>query len=154
MNVENFGKCKSCCQYLPGKEAIDAFYCSSCWEIYDINQYRCFSFAMVYDMHEGTNLSFGSSIYSEGCAERSALWKLDPDDAREKLMIVARIRRNANDRKMSFGNSKPCSQCILAMQMYNVKEVLYSHNKQGFVHEQVNGMNNSYTSKGMTIVRL
>ena len=108
-------------------------YCFDCWELDTLKSFRCYSFAIVYDAESGKRLSFAGSIY-DACAERRALWKLDHGDMSvPKIIIVGRIRKNRNDKKISFGNSKPCHQCIIAMQMYNVVRVYYSYGKQLFL---------------------
>lgn len=91
---------------------------------------RCFTFAAVFDMFSGSMLAIGSSYV--GCAERQALWKLNShDDATicsPKVMVVCRVRRNRNNKRMSYGLSKPCQSCIQAMTFYNVVRVAYSAN--------------------------
>ena len=129
-------------------------YCFDCWEIDILKSFRCYSFAIVYDATSGERLSFAGSIY-DSCAERRALWKLDNTHMSvPKVIIVGRIRKNRNDKKISFGNSKPCHQCIIAMQMYNVVRVYYSFGKQLFMRSNVSEMSNSYTTESDIIISL
>jgi cytidine deaminase len=128
------------------------FYCNDCWEYYWLDSYRCFTFAAVYDARNGKRLSTGGSIH-KACAERQALWKLHDFDS-PKAIVVCRIRKNRNNTKLSFGSSKPCAQCILSMQMYNVQHVCYSTDKNHFEWSKVDYLSTQYHTKCMTIVKL
>lgn len=130
-------------------------YCDTCWEYYDLMSYRCFTFAAVYDISSGKRLSVGSSISHTGCAERQALWRLSSDDfEKDKGIVVCRIRKNRNDTKQSFGMSKPCKQCIIAMQLYNVTRVCYSISKHDFSWQTVAELTNEYSTKSNVIVSM
>lgn len=127
------------------------FYCAECWEFDGLRRTRCFSFAVVYDSETEESLSFAASQLGVGCAERQALWKLD-DTTSNKTVVVCRIRRYK--KKMSFGMSKPCEQCIQAMSFYNVTNVCYSEKNGEFTWVDPAELSNTYRSKSKTILRL
>lgn len=128
-------------------------YCADCWDFDELQYTRCFTFAVVYD-HNGHKLAIGKSEVQKGCAERNALWRL-PLDAicTPKMIVVARLRRNRNGH-LSFGNSKPCKQCIQAFSFYNVTRVCYSTDKSTFVWKDPCTLTNSYASYSQVIVKL
>lgn len=146
--------CVSCDKDSKGDyDENDIFYCNDCWLCHTLMSYRCYTFAAVYDAQSGEQLGIGGSI-NDTCAERQALWNTD-DILSEKIIVVCRIRKNRKDTKMSFGSSKPCAQCILAMQLYNVKQVCYSVKEtKDFKWETVDNMSNNYCTKSNAIVRL
>jgi hypothetical protein len=126
--------------------------CDDSQEVRLVSSYRCFSFAIVYN-EDGKRLAIGSSIH-KSCAERNALWKVN-DIMCKKHIVVCRIRKNRNDKKASFGISKPCQQCIVAMQLYNVEKVSYSVDKDIFSQwTDVNELKTAYNTQCDTIVRL
>lgn len=132
----------------------DNMYCDACWKWYDLQNTRCFSFAAVYDSETGKLLTTDASDIGVGCAERMAMWKLkDEDISTSKIIVVARIRRNRNNKKMSFGNSKPCKQCIQAMSFYGIQRVCYSAGTE-FKWEDVSSIMNDYTSCSRVIVSM
>lgn len=145
--------CKQCGSALTDVLADDDMFCDDCWECYNLSIYRCFSFATIYDAESGVRLSYGGSV-NNACAERRALWKLDAAfTSVPKIVVVARIRKNRKDTKMSFGNSKPCAQCIIAMQMYNIVRVYYSTNKDCFtVCNNISTLSNDYYTKSKSII--
>ena len=153
-----FGSCAACEKDDEGYVDTDGtFYCDLCWEIYALKSYRCYTFAVVYDAESGQRLSIGSSISNTGCAERQALWKLHSDNMLcPKVVVVARLRKNRNDTKMSLGDSKPCGFCIMSMTMYNVVRVCYSAKevKGNFVWTDIENLTNDYLSKSKVLVRL
>jgi hypothetical protein len=89
-----------------------------------------------------------------GCAERNALWKLAPEHmTNPKSLVVSRIRKDRNYKNMTFGDSKPCQSCIIAMQMYNVERVCFSINKTDFLWTRVSDLTTDLTTKSKTIIR-
>ena len=132
-------------------------YCDECWKFYNLRNTRCFSFAALYDKHTGKRIVTDASHIGSGCAERMAMWKLpfeqEESIATPKIAVVARIRRNRNNKKMTFGTSKPCQQCIQAMPFYNIERVCY-YTPSEFVWENVASMKNDYTSCSPVIVKL
>lgn len=127
-------------------------YCDACWRWHELQSVRCFSFATLYDLETGQRLSFDASDIGIGCAERLAMWKLQKEDmCTPKAVIVARIRRNRE--KITFGDSKPCKQCIQAMAFYGVERICYS-TKTGFKWEDAGAMANEYTSCSNVLVKL
>lgn len=129
-------------------------YESLCKEISLLQFYRCFSFALV--LHASTHdiLSFGSSL-GKTCAERKALWNLDPSYfALEKYIIVFRVRKCRKNTQLTFGSSKPCAQCIVALNLFGVNKVYYSKVNSGFECENVCTMCNEYNTKSRVIVSL
>ena len=119
-----FGVCTGCAADADGRVTADGdFYCHECWEVYDASFFRCMTLCAVYDS-TGKRLTFATSV--QGCAERAALWKLKGDLVNApKILVAARIRKTAKGR-MTFGNSKPCMYCVMALKMYNVERVSYS----------------------------
>ena len=149
-----FGSCLACSSNEFGYvDTNEQFYCNSCWEDHKLFSYRCFSFAAVYDLNTGKRLSTGGSVNS-ACAERQALWKLGVDFHTPKVIVVSRIRRNRNNKKTNMGGSKPCSQCIISMNMYNVQRVCYSGTGDKFTWENVSEIKNDYKTKCNVILRL
>lgn len=133
------------------------FYCDVCWDAYEeqkqVQDFRCYTFANVYDIETDQLMSCGSSVQNV-CAERNALWKLRGDAMiRPKTMIVVRVRKNRKDTKQSLGTSKPCKQCILAMQCYNVVSVSYS-NGATFKFEETMHMTTDYSTKSQVLLRM
>ena len=147
-----FGTCIDCGDVCKGALYEGELYCITCTEYYEMANTRCFSFAAVYDMQTGKLLSVGASRIGTGCAERQALWKLDDQDNVPKSVVVCRVRRSRRG-KISFGTSKPCAQCILAMQFYNVVNVCYSGLDE-FTWDNLNDMHNEYTSQSNVLIRL
>lgn len=123
------GYCGQCTKECNGNVYPDFnVYCESCIHVYNRNQYRCVTYAVVYNMLTGEVLSTGDSAGDSGnaCAERDALWSLPPNtDTIPKRVTVIRHRRNG-DEKSTFGNSDPCIQCTYAMAFYNVHEIAFS----------------------------
>ena len=119
------GYCGQCTKECDGNVYPDFnVYCESCIHEYNRNQYRCVTYAVVYNMLTGEVLSTGDSV--NACAERDALWSLPPNtDTIPKRVTVIRHRRNG-DGKSTFGNSDPCIQCTYAMAFYNVHEIAFS----------------------------
>lgn len=135
------------------------YYCNQCWEFEELKHTRCFSFSVIYN-ENGEKISCGSSHIGIGCAERVAMWKLDDLKLSEpKILIVARIRRNRNNKKLSFGKSKPCKECITAMHFYNIKRIGYSNGKnlngqEIFEWVNLNNLHNTYSSCSKVIVKM
>ena len=151
------GFCIQCGEEGAGRCGADyGFYCDACWDDHDfyatLRSYRCISFAAVYDLTTGVRLTVGASVDNH-CAERGALWKID-DVACPKAVVVCRYRKNRRNTRASFGGSKPCAQCILAMQMYNVVRVCYTDGKDSFVWADVDGLHNDYETCSKCIVSL
>ena len=129
-------------------------YCSDCWDLDELHNTRCFTFAAVYDA-TGFRLCVGQSKIGECCAERDALWKLPLDACSiPKTVVVARVRRNRNNRRMTFGNSKPCTQCMHAFGLYNVTRVCFSTGVDTFEWADVAALQNTYTSANKRVVVL
>lgn len=145
--------CDECAALAPVSFGTDGnAYCSSCWDWDALRHTRCFTVAAIYDAR-GALLTTGASDVGVGCAERVAMWNLSLDAVgTPKTIVVARIRRNRNN-KMNFGNSKPCTQCIQAMQLYGVDRVGYS-TKEGFVWEDAEGMKNTYSAYSPILVTI
>ena len=116
------GHCSVCAEWADGSVHEYEFVCNSCWALYTR---RCYTFAMVYDYSTMTCMSTGHSRqdHDSCCAERNALFKV-VDDARPKVLTVFRVYKKAND--LRYHNSQPCSQCLSAMLLHNVKVVGYS----------------------------
>ena len=153
---QTFGECDGCCIFTDVKMGDDEnMYCYECWNFYELRNTRCFTFAALYDMHTGKRILTEASHIRSGCAERMAMWKLPSNhhcDNIPKIAVVARVRRNRNNKKMTFGNSKPCQQCIQAMPFYNIERVCYS-TLSGFVWENVKDLRNDYFSCSPVIVK-
>lgn len=149
--MTRYGMCEECEEDSEGPPS-EPFYCHTCWNEYhtcsSLHTFRCFTFAVLYSERTGKRLGMAGS--TDHCAEREVLWKVD-DITEPKVVVVSRCRRNRNG-KLSFGNSKPCEQCILALQMYNVTRVCYSK-KERFEWEDVSSLANTYRSGCDTIVR-
>ena len=149
-----FGTCDECNKEKEGPLG-DPFYCHDCWEednmFSSLKSFRCFTFAAVYSLKTGERLGVGASIGT--CAERDALWKIDDVDT-PKAVMVCRLRKNRNDRNTTYGGSKPCSQCIVTFQFYNVQRVCYSENGGTFCWDDVSTLTNDYKSQCDTIVLL
>lgn len=143
--------CAECGEAKDGYVEEGDFYCEQCWEHNELKRRRCFSFAVCYD-EEGKVLSQGSSRGGEGCAERASLWKLAEEEwSIPKTIVVCRARRSK--KKMTFGMSKPCQQCILSFPLYNVVRVCYSKEGNAFEWVDSTALSNSYRSKSEVIVR-
>ena len=87
-----WGECEECSKndnIVPGEDL--KLYCADCWEYYELQNTRCFSFAVIYEANSGKQISFGSSNIGHGCAERMALWKMNVGDQSDKVLCVARI---------------------------------------------------------------
>ena len=94
MSDEACGQC-SLAKLCKRDENDGEFYCAECTYAYRLSCWRCVSFAAVYDHDTGDLLGVGDSMGRDGCAERQALWKLDPAHHRTpKTLIVCRMRRN------------------------------------------------------------
>lgn len=153
------GFCSLCDAFESGSVSPEdgQFYCDVCWDVYEeqkrVEDFRCYTFAKVYDVETDQLISCGSSV-DHACAERNALWKLRGDAmTRPKSMIVVRVRKNQNNTKQSLGMSKPCKQCILAMQCYNVVSVSYS-NGSTFKFEETTHMTTDYATKSPFLLRM
>ena len=98
------------------------FMCNACARL---TGKRCYTFAMVYDYSTMNCISTGHSRQNDDscCAERNALFKVMHDDC-PKILTVFRVYRNKN--KTKYHNSRPCSQCVLAMSLCNVRLVGFS----------------------------
>lgn len=130
----------------------DTYYCGSCWKWHEMRNTRCFTFAAAYDETTCHLLGTASSSAGVGCAERILLWNLSDElISTPKVLIVARIRRNRNNKKMSFGGSKPCNQCIQAMHFYGVTRVAYS-NGDSFTWSDLQSLHNEYKTYSASIV--
>lgn len=131
------------------------FYCNECFEYEELRNTRCFSFSVIYDEH-GKKITWGYSRIGFGCAERVAMWKLD-DSAIPHILVVARIRKNRQN-KISFGVSKPCKECIIAMHLYNIKRICYSTGKNEYGKEifewiDLENLSNTYSSCSKVIIK-
>ena len=149
-----FGECEECHTSSEVSMGNDGnMYCDECWNFYGLRNTRCFSFAALYDSSTGKRIVTDGSQIGFGCAERMAMWKLpfNHNDT-PKIAVVARIRRNRNNKKITFGISKPCQQCIQAMPFYNIERVCYS-TPSGFIWENVQSLKNDYTSCSPVIVK-
>lgn len=152
-----FGDCVQCQTFAEGIPIADQFYCEDCKATLDLfadlNVTRCFSFAAVYDIATGKRLSIGASHVGTGCAERHAMWKLDDAANVPKSMVVSRIRRNKG--RITFGMSKPCAQCILAMPFYNIQRICYSERgKDSFTWIDTSDLKNEYETCSRVIITL
>lgn len=152
-----WGQCEECGRGAEGWcDHESSFFCHECWRDYDfyetLRSYRCVTFAAVYNLETGERMSTGGSV-EKRCAERDALWKIE-DVAVPKAIVVCRHRKNRNNTRASTGGSKPCAQCILAMQMYNVQRVCYSVGKDEYMWVDVEGLRNAYTTCNKCIVVL
>lgn len=150
-----YGECDECrcdAQGSCGRDLL--FYCHGCWDEYEFYQtlrsYRCITFAAVYNLDTGKRMGIGAAVDNH-CAERDALWKLDDIDV-PKAIVVCRYRKNRNNTRASTGDSKPCAQCILAMQMYNVKRVCYSMGADDYRWMDVDRLQNDYETRNKCIV--
>ena len=117
-----FGECSACNEPSDDGAIGDDldYYCNDCW---CIHSFRCFTMCALYDLH-GNRLSFATSV--GGCAERTALWKLNDVHMQiPKIAVVARIRKNSSSR-ITYGHSLPCSFCSTSLKLYNVVRVAYS----------------------------
>jgi hypothetical protein len=65
----------------------------------------------------------GTSLYV--CAEREALWRI-PNQSAAHTVIVCRVRCDKKGRISSYGMSKPCAHCMVALAFYDVRTVWYS----------------------------
>ena len=150
------GDCTDCNEWKVGRRYGDGIYCDTCWEYYELQDTRCFSFAAIYDSNTGRLLTVGSSHIGTGCAERRAMWRLEEDDILiEKTIVVCRVRRHRNNKRMSFGMSKPCTQCISAMHMYNMTKIAYSDTKDAFTtFIDLNDLCNTYQSASKIVVKM
>ena len=72
-----FANCNECNQWKECYNYYDDFYCDICSECYELRNFRCFSFAAIYNSKTIELLSIGSSRIGIGCAERQAMWKLN-----------------------------------------------------------------------------
>ena len=141
-----FGTCTECGDSQYGRPAEDhEFYCDTCWEFDMLEHARQFSVATVYDIHTRHMIAFGTSIGK--CAERNALeWVPRASFARPLLVMVCRIHKSGS--RTVVGRSKPCLQCIAAMQQYRISAVAYSVPRHAdFVCERVAHVSNSYTTE-------
>lgn len=120
-----FGRCLACDAEGDGApDELGDLYCHQCWEFHEASHYRCLTVCAIYDTR-GARLSVATSI--KGCAERAALAKLDPDKLLvPKTAVVARIRKNTSGRRATFGDSKPCTYCLIDLRRHNVQRVGYS----------------------------
>ena len=151
------GYCTDCKEWRPGQLYEDGnVYCDTCWEYYELKNTRCFSFAAIYDSSTGDLLTVASSHIGTGCAERRAMWRLKEQDiSSAKSIVVCRIRRNRNNRTMTFGMSKPCAQCICAMHIYNITEVSYSEIGNSFTaFIQLHELHNTYSTASKVVVSI
>ena len=129
------------------------FYCNECHRMYtELSMTRCFTFCAVYCAETGRKLSSGFSQVHYACAERTALWKLDDEDNIPKVLVVCRVRRNKN--RITFGDSKPCKQCICTMHFYNVQRVAYSQKKNRFQWTDLNNLENTYSTDSKLILNM
>lgn len=151
------GYCTECGDEADGRVYPDLnFYCHPCADRYELRNRRCRTIAFVYDMKTGKRLSSGTSILSGGaCAERNALWLLDPKyDCVEKRIVVTRYRSDSRFKKTSMGESRPCAQCTLTMAFYNVKRIKYS-TKKGYVETDLDALyGTSYQTMHQSILVL
>ena len=148
-----WGYCAQCGKGDDGQVDTDSqFYCNKCINEWNIQQYRCVSYAAVYSLLTYEMLSTGDSSNDGCCAERHALWKLNEHfDKIPKLVVVCRLNRKGN--KKYFHNSKPCAQCTCTMAFYNVQRVVYSIKKNKFVHENLRNLQKTtYATKGKRIL--
>ena len=153
-----FGTCVECREASGGwPDSAGDFYCSVCWRqdaLFDsLRSYRCFTFCVVYDARTLRRLSVGGSV-NDVCAERNALWNLASDHvSTPKVLVVCRLRRSKG-RRRTLGYSKPCAQCICAMQLYNVSRVCFSGKDRDFVWHDVSSLTSDYFTKSQTIVSM
>ncbi len=75
-----------------------------------------------------------------------------------KGIVVGRLRRSRNNKKMTFGDSKACQQCILSMGFYGIRRVCYSsksldHDLGDFVRCDLEGLCNTYRTASTVIVK-
>lgn len=121
-----FGRCNGCGDCDCHATHAYELYCDDCWDMYKLNNVRCFTIAAIYD-DKGELISFGTSLH--GCAERDAIWRLPEDkitDCRGMLLVACRVRRNKTGRIKSYGCSLPCSGCLMTMNIYGIRQVCYS----------------------------
>ena len=147
---------KECKRYVGDGE----LYCFECTRAYRLRCWRCISFSAVYEHDSGRLLGVGDSMGRDGCAERQALWNLDPAfHDLPKILLVCRSRRNRTLRKASFGNSMPCAHCLHTMAFFNIVRVGYSVSKTEFAWIDIVPIgsnacdNDAYTTKNKSIIK-
>ena len=151
-----YGTCTECEDDADGlvtKKGL--FFCHTCWqkeaEVFEsLEGFRCFTFCAVYNESTGEKMGIGGSM--NFCAERDALWKID-DVQQRKIVVVGRIRKNRNNKRWSFGDSKPCNQCIVAMKFYNVVRICYSSGSS-WVWTNIDDLHNDYRTNCDVIVSI
>lgn len=150
--MQTYGTCDECgVDDVGAPDPFGIHYCNQCWhteEVFDnLRRYRCFTVCAVYRLSDGARLAVGGSMGH--CAERDALWRCAFDPC-PKALVVARVRKNRNNTKWSFGDSKPCQQCLWTMALCNVQRVCYS---DAFDWTDTGAVHNEYRSFSNVVLR-
>lgn len=79
-----------------------------------------------------TNKDLSIFLHAEIAAIKNALRQLDVEDFSKVDLFVCRAKTDVKTNKMVFGLAKPCVGCMRAIIEFNVKNVYYSLDNEGW----------------------
>jgi deoxycytidylate deaminase len=74
-------------------------------------------------------------LHAETSAIKNALRYISTDDLEKSTLYICRVKYSDQKKnQLVFGLSKPCSGCFRCINAFNIRNVVYSLDKNGYAH--------------------